>query len=174
MRTSLLWPFVLLASLTTYVAGCKTGWHNTGSFSRTTETRLVLRSTPSGSVYLNNRYFGETPLTLDLQYQQRVEKKTRAVSYWHTQPGWSLFVSILSLGTYLPFSAIPVDTDTAIRPLDKFEDNLFVLEVRSDHHVAWRQKVQCSGQEEIVLERELAREQIDRLPSVTGGGILDD
>jgi hypothetical protein len=127
--------------------GCTTPWEDSGTFFRTAQTVLNFESTPNGQVFLNNRYVGNTPVTVPVEYQQEVQKKTRKVSYWVTQPGWSLLVSIASLGIYLPFSLIPVDIETSLEPLDSFKDNEFDVRVVSEGYYDWGDKVLCSGQD---------------------------
>ena len=135
--------------------GCATPWQSQGSFYRTAQAKLVVNSKPPGKVYVNNRLAGDSPLTVPLQFQQQVERKTRKVSYWQTQPGWSLLFSALSLGLYVPFSLIPVDPVTALEPRDSFKDNVFQIEVRTDGGQSWKQQVTCTSEQTISLSPDL-------------------
>ena len=134
------------------LGGCATAWKEKSSFYRTTQTHLAIESNPKGTVYVNNRHVGDTPLTIPLEYQQEVHKKTRKVSYWETQPGWSLFITIVSLGIYLPFSLIPVDIETSLEPIASFKNNEFDVRVASDGYKDWQDKVRLSGEEKCSLQ----------------------
>lgn len=148
---------VVLAQLLAPV-GCTTAWRDSGSFQRSTRTTLVAESTPPARVFVNNKYVGDTPLTFPLEYQQEVRKKTRKVSHWITQPGGSLFLTIISLGVYLPFSIIPVDIQTSLEPTQTFKDNEFEVGFAAEGHKGQHEKVVCTGQDKIsksaVLEKE--------------------
>jgi hypothetical protein len=143
--------FLLVAS------GCATAWRTEGSFYRTAQTEIDVRSPPGAAVYVDNKYTGQTPLQAAVQYQQQVVRKTRRVSYWQNQPGWSLLLSILSLGVYIPFGLIPVTQETALEPQRSFTQNSFVVEVAAEGHEPWKQEVVCNGEERIPLQPILNR-----------------
>ena len=99
-----------------FLNGCATAWKPSGSYYRTSTTKVSVESVPHGKVYINNDYVGNTPIVHTVQYEEQIDKKSRKVSYWITQPGWSLLLSICTLGIYLPFSLIPVDIETSLQP----------------------------------------------------------
>lgn len=145
-------------SVVILLAGCATGWKDTGVFYRGARTTLAVESLPAGArVFLNNRYLGDAPLSAALDCEQEVRRRTRQVSYWVTQPGWSLALTLASLGLYLPFSLIPVDTETAPEPTGVFKSNEFVMRVEAGGHKAWSTNVMCGPQPSLsfraVLER---------------------
>src|SRR5713101_1256953 len=134
------------------LAGCATAWRDSGSFHRSAQTALAVESTPVGArVFLSNRYLGDTPLSTALDCEQEMRKKTRKVSYWDTQPGLSLFLSLTSLGLYVPFSLIPVDTETSQEPSGAFKNNEFTLRVEADGHQVWSTTVVCGPQPAVSL-----------------------
>ena len=135
-----------------FLGGCATAWHTQGSFYRTAQTQLRVESEPPGKVYIDNRYVGSTPVEVPLEYGQEVERKTRAVSYWDSQPGWSLLLTLASLGLYLPFSLIPVDVDTALESHESYKDNLFRIAVDAEGHQQWKQEVVANGEKTIHLQ----------------------
>jgi len=100
---------------------------------------------------VNNKYLGVTPLDTPLEYGQEVERKTRNVTYWDTQPGWSLFLTLVSLGLYLPFSAIPVDVDTSFEPRESYKENVFHIAVEADGYQQWWQDVIGKGEQTVAL-----------------------
>ena len=127
------------------LSGCVTEWRDAGGVFQTKETELFLESTPVGEVFINNQHIGVSPLTTSLEYEQEIKKKKRKVSYWRTQPGSALAFTVLSLGLYLPFSAIPVDIESTQEPTDSFRGNEFVVRIESTGYKDWQKTIQCSG-----------------------------
>lgn len=140
------------------LAGCATGWHDSGSFYRSVQTALAVESSPAGArVFLNDRHLGNTPLSWALECEQEIRKKSRNVSLWVTQPSLSLLLSLISLGFYVPFSVIPVDTQTTLEPSGTFKDNEFVVRVEADGHKVWSANVLCGAQPSIAFRAVLER-----------------
>jgi hypothetical protein len=145
--------FALLLSL----AGCATEWAAEGSYYRTTQTLLDVQSTPPGKISINGSHKGERSLSIPLEYEREVQRKTRKVSYWISQPGLALGITLLSLGIYLPFSAIPVDVELRQEPQSNFRSNQFVVQVQADGHHPWEETVVCTGQDRLALNPVLVR-----------------
>jgi len=140
------------------LAGCATAWRDSGSFYRSAQTALAVESTPVGArVFLSNRYLGNTPVSAALECEQEMRKKTREVSYWDTQPGLSLFLSLVSLGLYVPFGLIPVDTETSQEPSGAFKNNEFTLRVEADGYKAWTTTIVCGPQPAVSLRAVLEK-----------------
>jgi len=123
-----------------FLNGCATAWKPSGSYYQTTTTKVAVESVPHGKVYINNNYVGDTPIDPSSTIRKRNPKKSRKVSYWITQPGWSLLLSICSLGIYIPFSLIPVDIETSLQPTDSFRNNEFNLQIVSEGYRTWQKK----------------------------------
>lgn len=136
------------ASLTIIIMceGCSS-WVTGGTFQRTEQTKLNVRSTTISKVYVNNRFAGVSDVTIPLDYTQRIDKKTRDVNYWVTQPGWSLFFTLISIGIYLPFSLIPTDSETMLTPTGEFSDNEFDVAIEAPGFERWSQRIVCRGQD---------------------------
>ena len=139
------------------LAGCTTEWATEGSYYRTTQTLLVVQSTPPGKISINGSHKDESSLSIPLEYEREVQRKTRKVSYWISQPGLALGITLLSLGLYLPFSAIPVDVELRQEPRSNFRSNQFVVQVQADGHNPWEDTVVCTGQDRLVLNPVLVR-----------------
>ena len=139
------------------INGCATTWENKDSFYQTTQTNLEINSNPEGKVYIDNKYVGKTPLTTPIKYEQKVNKKSRKVSYWKTQPGLSLLLTIASLGIYLPFSFIPVDIETSLEPVNSYNKNELNVSVESNGYINWEDKVILNGEQNITLQPILKR-----------------
>ena len=125
------------------------------SYYRTKQTELIIESIPPSKVYINNEYTGTSPIITYLEYEQKIDKKTRKVSYWTTQPGLSLFLSIISLGIYIPFSIIPVDIETSLISADSFTANEFIVHLEAKGYKDWHKKILCTGQDKISLQYKL-------------------
>ena len=147
------YAFTLLLSL----CGCTTEWAVEGSYYRTTQTLLAVESIPPGKILINGSHKGESPFSMSLEYEREVQRKTRKVSYWISQPGLALGITLLSLGLYLPFSAIPVDVELMQEPQATFRSNQFVVQVQADGHQPWENTVVCTGQDRLVLNPILVR-----------------
>ena len=138
--------------------GCVTAWRDGGSFYRSVQTHLSVQSTPPGArIFLNDRYLGDAPITIALDCEQEVKRRTREVSYWTTQPGLSALLSIASLGLYVPFSLIPADRETLYEPTGGFKDNEFSVRLEADGHQGWSTRVACGVQPSVVVHGVLQR-----------------
>ena len=139
------------------LAGCVTAWQDNGRFLRVVPTPLVVESVPpAGRVFLNDRYLGEAPLSAAVDCEEELARRTRRVSYWVTQPGLAMLITITSLGLYIPFSVIPVDAETVVEPTDVFRDAL-ILRVEADGYSSWTSQVVCSGQGRVAVEAVLEK-----------------
>lgn len=140
------------------LASCATAWQDSGSFYRNAQTALAVDSAPTGAqTFLNNRYLGYTPLSTTLECEQEIRKRTRRVTYWETQPGLSLFISLMSLGLYIPFSLIPVDTETSQQPSGSFKSNEFTLRVEAEGYKPWSTIVVCGPRPAVSLHAVLEK-----------------
>lgn len=147
-----------IAMIVVLFASCATTWQESGSFYRSAQTTLAADSTPPGArIFLGNRYLGDTPLSTTLECDQEIKRKTRKVSYWDTQPGLALFLSLISLGLYLPFSFIPVDVETSQEPSGAFKNNEFTLRIEAEGYKPWSTTVVCGPQRAINLRAVLEK-----------------
>lgn len=148
------WTLVVV----TLFAGCATAWQDSGRFHRVVQTPLIVESVPPvGRVFLNDRYVGDTPLSATVDCEEEVKNRTRKVSYWVTQPGLSLLLSLTSLGLYIPFSVIPVDPETSQEPTGIFRDSAVILRVEADGHSPWSSNVVCNGQGRVAIRAVLEK-----------------
>ena len=150
---SVLCGFISLSLL----SGCATAWKPSGFYYRTVTTDISVESIPKGKVYINNIYIGDSPLVYALGYGQQIEKKTRKVSYWITQPGLSLFLGIISFGIYLPFSIIPIDIQTSLQATNSFRNNRVHVNIRSGGHANWEENIVCTGDNNLSINATLEK-----------------
>jgi hypothetical protein len=106
-------------------------------------------------VNVDNKYVGVTPVTYPLDYEQEVEQESRNVTYWQTQPGLATFLTVLSLGLYVPFSMIPSDTETTQTPLENYRSNHFLVTVEAKGFDQWKQEVVVKGEKTLHLDARL-------------------
>lgn len=139
-----------------FLSACSTQ-PESSSYYRSAQTQLTVYSTPSGSVNENNRYVGVTPVTFPLDYEQEVRLDTRNVTYWQTHPGLSVFLTLISFGIYLPFSMIPVDTQTSQVPLENYRSNHFVITIDAAGYGQWKQEVVANGEKTLYARAQLAK-----------------
>lgn len=145
-------------AMVTLLGGCATAWQEQGAYFRSVPMPLTLDSTPpAAKVFLDNRYLGDTPLSVAVECEEETKKKTRRVSYWVTQPGWSLLLSLVSLGVYVPFSVIPVDTETSFERTGVFKDNPHILRIEADGHKSWSGNVVCGAQPPVTVRAVLEK-----------------
>jgi hypothetical protein len=139
------------------LSGCATQPPEQSSYFRTRQTQLILNSAPQGTVNIDNRYVGVTPMSYPLQYEQQVERDTTNVTLWQTEPGLALFLTIASLGLYLPFSAIPADTQTSLVPQDVYRHNDFQITVDAPGYAQWKQDLAPKGEQALELQAQLVK-----------------
>lgn len=132
--------------------GCATAWKDAPVFYRTVQTHLSVASTPPGKLYVDDKLIGETPVSTYLDCEQEVKRRTRNVSYWKTEPGYSTLFTFLSLGLYAPFSAIPADSETSIEPTDTYKDKSFRIRVHAEGYTPWEETLKCTGEKEVRFE----------------------
>ena len=149
------WPciFLLLS------AGCATEWAVEGSYYRATQTLLAVESVPSGKILINGSEKGASPFTVPLEYEREVQRKSRKVSYWISQPGLAFGITLLSLGLYLPFSPIPVDVELMQEPQSNFRSNRFVIQIQAVAYQPWENIVVCTGQDRMVIKPVLSQKE---------------
>ncbi|MBU1055514.1 MAG: hypothetical protein KKC46_17075 [Proteobacteria bacterium] len=153
---------ILLCVLILFLNGCATAWEPSGSYYRTTTTKISVASVPDGKVLINNNYVGDTPIDHTVRYEKQIDKKTRKVSYWITQPGFTLFWSIVSLGVYIPFSLIPADVETSLHPTDLYRNNEFTLKIVSEGYKIWQKEILCSGNDRLSIDTTLEKNEADK------------
>lgn len=71
------------------------------------------------------------------------------------QPGLSTLLTIASLGLYLPFSFIPVDTESRDEPTSTFKPREFSLRIEREGYQTWRTNVVCGTQASVVVHHVL-------------------
>lgn len=136
---------------------CSTQPAEPRSYFRTAETQMFVEGTPSGTVSVDNKFVGNTPVNFPLQHEQEVRQDTKSANYWQTQPGLAVFLTVLSLGLYIPFSFIPSDTETTQVPLENYRSNHFTVTVDSPGYDQWKNEVIAKGEKSLHLQADLTK-----------------
>jgi hypothetical protein len=63
----------------------------------------------------------------------------------------------MSLGTYIPFSLIPVDVETSLQPTGSFRNNEFNLQILSEGYRTWQKNISCAGDDKLSIDTSLER-----------------
>jgi len=137
---------MLIAAVSVGIAGCATAWKTKSTFYEPVQTVLEINTQPPTRISVNNRFVGTSPLSVPLNYEREVKVERRRVSYWKTEPGWSLFLTLGSLGLYLPFSFIPIDTESRFVPTGNFHGNVFHIGYRFKGELLGEQTLECHGE----------------------------
>jgi hypothetical protein len=113
----------------------------------------VLRRRPCRIIPdVNNNLKGTTPGTYPVEYEQEINRKVRRVTFWETNPGVSLLISILSLGIYIPFSLIPAQDQFSYEEMDKYRNNSYVVRVEKSDCEKWEKSVTLSKENKLILD----------------------
>jgi hypothetical protein len=138
-----------------FVSGCATEWDTKGSFFQRTQAEIDFKGTPQSKIFINNEMRGETPCAFGIDYEQEIIRKHRSVSYWHTHPGLTLFLSIVTIGIYLPFSAIPVDDELIMETTENYKNNLITVRYEKTGCSSASRPLTLGKDRKIILEMEL-------------------
>ncbi len=141
--------FVLIGVLS--VAGCSQTTHKATSFTRTVTTMVAVNANVRSQVWVSDRKVGTTPVVFPFNYEEEVDLQAKDKNYWETNPGTAAVVTVLSFGTYLPFSLIPVEPTADSRPSGKYLKNKFILRLEAESYEPLTNSVECQGQEKLEI-----------------------
>jgi hypothetical protein len=144
-------PWIALAAAACSLH-CVTDWESHGTLERAEQTQVFVRSDPDAEVRVDGVALGRTPLAFPLSYRGFDERFERRASYWRTEPWAALFISLWSLGLYLPFSFIPVDQQERVEPTGRFAHSRFVIRLEQEGYQPWEQVVELAGEESLEYE----------------------
>jgi hypothetical protein len=102
-------------------------------------------------VWASDRIIGTTPITFPFNYEEEVDRQVKNANYWQTNPGFAAAVTVLSFGTYLPFSFIPAEPTSQTQSSGKFVNNKFTLRVAAENFDTSEQTIECKGEGKLVL-----------------------
>ncbi len=142
MEKYTIWIIVLSQVL----SACTTAWKVENIQFHPVQTMLSIDSDPSTEVLINHRHVGKSPVEVPASYEREVRIERRRVSYWKTEPGISLLLTLSSLGLYLPFSFIPIDTESRLIETGNFRGNVFSVLFEKHGKVLGQETVIARGE----------------------------
>ncbi len=144
----------LLVSAVLCAACISTPWKTRATSPHDAMTVLVARSTPPGTIFIDGRNLGPTPLEYPLEYAAISERRTREVTLWVSDPKLATALTILTGGGYLPSSLFPI-TPQARTENTGFRDNAFHVRIEAPGYEPFDSMIVLEGQDEETLEVEL-------------------
>ena len=152
------WRLAALAGLFATAAvgsACiSTSWKTRDTTAHDAMTVLVARSNPPGTIYIDGRNLGPTPLEYPLQYGSLSERRTRDVTLWMSNPKLATALTILTGGAYLPSSLFPVATQGTTENTG-FRDNAFHVRIEAAGCEPFDSMLVLEGQPEERIDVEL-------------------
>jgi hypothetical protein len=149
--------FLTLMLALTVVVGCASVAQRASTYMRTATTIIEVNSNVPSEVWVSDQKMGTTPLTFPFSYEEEVERQVKMATYWETNPGIAAAVTVLSLGFYLPFSAIPVEAQSGFRPTGTYAKNKLVLRLTSESCESLGHSVDLNGEPRVEVNLTLKR-----------------
>ncbi len=142
--------YVLITLLVVcFAAGCSQTTYKAATFRQTVTTNVEITSNVPAQVWISDRNVGTTPLSFPFSYEEEVDRNVKTSNYWETNPGAAAALSVLSFGTYIPFSFIPVEPESKTRPAGKYFNNKLSLRLVAEGYEPLDHVVECKGDREI-------------------------
>ena len=136
-----------LALFVLIVSGCSTTTYKAVTYRRTVTTYLEVTSNVPAEVWLSGRQVGTTPLTVPFNYEEEVDQNVKTANYWETNPGTAAALSVLSFGTYIPFSFIPAEPTSESRPSGTFVNNKTILRLAAEGYEPLSHELELTGEQ---------------------------
>jgi hypothetical protein len=149
--------FLTLMLALAMVVGCTSVAQRASTYMRTATTIIEVNSNVPSEVWVSDQKMGTTPLSFPFSYEEEVERQVKTATYWETNPGIAAAVTVLSLGFYLPFSAIPVEVQSEFRPTGTYAKNKLVLRLTSESYESLGHSVDLNGEPRVEVNLTLKR-----------------
>ena len=138
-------------------ASCASTTYQGAAYRQTVTTYLEVTSNVPAEVRVGDRVIGITPVSFPYNYEEEVNRQVTTANYWETNPGTAAALTVLSFGTYLPFSFIPAEPTSEARPAGKFINNRVTLRSSAEGYEPLEHFVELQGEAKkalnLVLER---------------------
>jgi hypothetical protein len=118
-------------------------------------TYLEITTNIPAEVRVADRVVGTTPISFPVNYEQEVDRQVTTANYWETNPGAAAALTVLSLGTYLPFSFIPAEPTSQAQPAGKFFNNGITLRLSADGHESLEHSIELKGEPKVIVNLSL-------------------
>lgn len=136
-------------------ASCAQTTYKASTYRQTVTTQIEIKANVPSEVRVSDRVIGITPLSFPFNYEEEVDRQVRTANYWETNPGAAAAITVLSFGTYLPFSLIPAEPTSESRPAGIFVNTALALRLSADGFEPLEHAVECKGEPKIVLNLSL-------------------
>jgi hypothetical protein len=130
---------------------CAQTTYKAATYRQTVTTYLELTTNIPAEVRVSDRVIGTTPVSFPFNYEEEVDRQVTTANYWETNPGTAAALTVLSFGTYLPFSFIPAEPTSEAKPAGKFVNNQITLRLSADGYEPLEQTVEVKGEGKLVL-----------------------
>ena len=130
---------------------CSQTNYSASTYRQTVTTRIEVNTNTPAEVWASDRIIGTTPITFPFNYEEEVDRQVKNANYWQTNPGFAAAVTVLSFGTYVPFSFIPAEPTSQTQSSGKFVNNKFTLRVAAENFDTSEQTIECKGEGKLVL-----------------------
>lgn len=141
-------------------AGCAPVAYKASAYLRTATTIVEVNSNVPSEVWVSGQKTGTTPLSFPFSYEEEVDRHVRTATYWETNPGIAAAVTVLSLGVYLPFSAIPAEATSEFRPTGTYAKNKLALRLIAEGYEPLDHFVEVKGEPKIELNLILKKKEV--------------
>ena len=138
-------------------ASCASTTHKSAAYRQTVTTYLEITSNVPSEVRVADRVVGITPVSFPFNYEEEVDRQVTVANYWETNPGTAAALTVLSFGTYLPFSFIPAEPTSRTQPAGKFVNNTVTLRLSADEYEPLEHFVELKGEAKFALNLVLQR-----------------
>jgi hypothetical protein len=146
-----------LGFLALLCGSCAATTYKGAAYRQTVTTYLEVTSNVPAEVRVGDRVIGITPVSFPYNYEEEVDRQASMANYWQTNPGTAAALTVLSFGTYLPFSFIPAEPTSEARSAGKFLNNKVTLRLSADGYEPLEHFVELQGEAKkalnLVLER---------------------
>lgn len=149
--------FVLfsLSAVSLLVCACSQTAQKGPSFRQTVTTYAQITANVPAQVWIGQNNVGTTPISYPFTYEEQVDRTVKTANYWETNPGTAAALSVLSFGTYIPFSFIPAEPTSKTEASGKYFNNRFSLRLVADGYEPLEYELVCQGEEKIEVSLSL-------------------
>jgi hypothetical protein len=127
-------------------ASCASTTYTGAAYRQTVTTYLEVTSNVPSEVRVGDRVIGITPVLFPYNYEEEVDRQVTRANYWETNPGTAAALTVMSFGTYLPFSFIPAEPTSEARPAGKFINNEVTLRLSAEGYEPLEHYVELKGE----------------------------
>jgi hypothetical protein len=142
---------VLVTMAGFFGASCSSTTYKVSTYRQSVTTYLEITTNVPSEMSVSDRVVGITPVSFPFNYEEEVDRQVTTANYWETNPGTAAALTVLSFGTYLPFSFIPAEPTSEARPAGKFVNNKVTLRLSADGYEPLEHSMELKGEDKVAL-----------------------